>query len=96
MITTLMQAKAGTCYGSHLNRRVGDAKRLTNKQTPLTYLVKSLKIPHNILQPHHEAARKVSSICVEIFPCSRITLIGRFGRKFHNPFLLNLCRFYGP
>jgi hypothetical protein len=40
-----------------------------------TYLVKSLKIPHNILQPHHEAARKVSSIFVAIFPCSRITLI---------------------
>ena len=32
-MTTLMQAEAGTCYESPLNRRVGDAKRLTNKQT---------------------------------------------------------------
>ena len=32
-MTTLMQAEAGTCYESPLNRWVGDAKRLTNKQT---------------------------------------------------------------
>ena len=31
-MTTLMQAEAGTCYESPLNRWVGDAKRLTNKQ----------------------------------------------------------------
>ena len=30
---TLLQAEAGTCYEAPLNRWVGDAKQLTNKQT---------------------------------------------------------------